>query len=145
LSQTLRDVCAEIEALHILFTTWFNGTVSETVDEFTGNLTSHFHPDFEIILPSGTAMQLDTLLATIVRARGSNPDFPIEIHDVRVLGEWPQDESGSGLIMAGYVEAQFGARNSIPPENLRISTVLFERTAGRLLWRHVHETALDPD
>ncbi len=46
-------------------------------------------------------------------------------------------------MLAAYVEAQTGARNTTPADNLRHSTVLFERLAGRLAWRHVHETALN--
>jgi hypothetical protein len=59
------------------------------------------------------------------------------VRDVRVLGEWP----GARLVLAAYVEAQTGARNTTPADNLRHSTVLFERIAGRLVWRHLHETA----
>jgi hypothetical protein len=41
-----------------------------------------------------------------------------------------------------YVEDQSGARNTTPADNLRRSTVLFERMAVRLVWRHLHETAI---
>jgi hypothetical protein len=64
--------------------------------------------------------------------------------NVRVLGEWPQGELEAGLVLATYVEAQTGARNTTPADNLRHSTVLFERTGERLVWRHLHETAV-PD
>jgi hypothetical protein len=50
----------------------------------------------------------------------------------------------AGLVLATYVEAQSGARNTTPADNLRHSTVLFERTGDRLVWRHLHETAV-PD
>jgi hypothetical protein len=80
----------------------------------------------------------DALLNGLRAAHGSNPDFRIEIRDTRLLGDWPD----CGLVLAGYVEAQFGARNTTPPDNLRRATVLFERGAKGLIWRHVHETAM---
>ena len=60
-----------------------------------------------------------------------------------MLGEWPPGETGARLVLATYVEAQSGARNTTPADNQRHATVLFERMAGRLVWRHLHETALD--
>ena len=138
-SDTLAEVRDEIETLHDFFTGWFNGTLPESGEVFAQGLTDHLHPDFEIVLPSGTVCNRDGLLTPVQQAWGTNPEFRAVVRDVRVLGEWPQ----AGLVLAAYVEAQTGARNTTPADNLRHATVLFERIAGRLVWRHLHETAFD--
>lgn len=132
----LAQVEAEIVRLHRFFEGWFQGTLSRNALEH--DLAAALHPDFENIQPAGTVMSRDLLLGAIAKGHGSNPDFRIEIRDVRILGQWP----GSGLTLAGYVEAQFGARNTTPSDNLRRSTALFERTGRGLTWRYLHETAL---
>ncbi len=143
MSDLLGEVRAEIERLHDFFTGWFNGTLPESGEVFARGLGDHLHPDFEIVLPSGTVHDLDGILTPVRQAWGTNPDFRTVVRDVRILGEWPQAGPGPGLVLATYVEAQTGARNTTPADNLRHSTVLFERTAERLLWRHLHETAFE--
>ena len=141
MSDTLAEVRAEIETLHDFFTGWFSGTLPESGEVFARGLGDHLHPEFEIVLPSGTVFDRDGLLGPVRQAWGASPDFRAVVRDVRVLGEWPQ--AGAGLVLAAYIEDQSAARNTIPPDNLRHSTVLFERLAGRLVWRHLHETAFE--
>lgn len=130
------ETVAEIERLHCFFEGWFQGTLpGSALDEV---LAPALHPDFENIQPAGTVLTRRVLLDSIADAHGTNPGFRIEIREPRMLGHWP----GAGLILTGYVEAQFGARNTSPPDNLRRSTVLFEHANDRLVWRYVHETAL---
>jgi hypothetical protein len=140
-SETLAEVRAEIETLHEFFTGWFSGALPASDEVFARDLTDHLHPDFEIVLPSGTVHDRDGLLTPVRQAWGTNPDFSAVVRDVRVLGEWPQ--AGAGLVLATYVEGQCAARNTTPADNLRHATVLFERRAERLVWRHLHETAFD--
>ena len=48
------------------------------------------------------------------------------------------------LAVATYVEHQRGAKNTVPADNDRISTVVF-RLGGegqRPVWLHIHETAV---
>ncbi len=137
----LGEVRTEIEVLHDFFTGWFNGALPETSEDFARGLADHLHADFEIVLPSGTVLDRDGILTPVRQAWGTNPGFRATTRDVRILGEWP----AAGLVLAAYVEAQTGARNTTPADNLRHSTVLFERTAERLLWRHLHETAFTGD
>ena len=145
----LGEVRAEIEVLHDFFTGWFSGTLPESGEVFAHGLGDHLHPEFEIVLPSGTVCDRDGLLTPVRQAWGTNPDFRAVVRDVRVLGEWPHGksggESGAGLVLATYVEVQTSARNTTPADNLRHATALFERRAGRLVWRHLHETAFDAD
>ncbi|HUS54539.1 MAG TPA: hypothetical protein VMY41_11115 [Thermohalobaculum sp.] len=130
------EVRLEIERLHDFFVGWFQGIIVKTA--FEDQVTARLHPEFENIQPSGRALPRDILLTGLHNAWGSNPDFRIEIRDTRIMGAWPD----CGLILAGYVEAQFGARNTNPPDNLRRSTVLFERSASGLVWRYIQETAM---
>ena len=139
MSQTLADVRAEIEARHDFFTAWFNGTLPRTGEAFAHGLADHFHPGFEIVLPSGTVLDRDGILSSVRDAWGTNPGFRATVRDVRIRGEWPAAE----LVLATYVEDQISARNTFPPDNLRHSSVLFERKGCRLIWRHLHETAFE--
>jgi hypothetical protein len=133
----LEEVTAEIERLHDFFAGWFQGTIPD--DAFEDGIANRLHPEFENVQPAGHILTCDTLLGPLRGARGVNPGFRIEVREVRILGQWP----GAGLVLAGYVEAQFGARNTVPSDNLRRSTVLFERMDDALVWRYVHETALN--
>ena len=139
MSETLAQVRAEVETLHDFFTGWFSGALPESGEVFARGLADHLHPEFEIVLPSGTVHDRDGILTPVRRDWGANPGFNATVRDVRVLGEWP----AAGLVLATYVEVQTGARNTTPADNLRHATVLFERAAGRLVWRHLHETALN--
>ena len=143
MSETLAQVRAEVETLHDFFTGWFSGALPESGEVFARGLADHLHPEFEIVLPSGTVHDRDGILTPVRQAWGTNPDFRAVVRDVRVLGEWARGKSAAGLVLAAYVEAQTGARNTTPADNLRHATVLFERIAGRLVWRHLHETAFE--
>ncbi len=132
----LDEVTAEIVRLHDFFEGWFQGNLPDSALDQV--LAPVLHPDFENIQPAGTVLTRSVLLSGIAKAHGTNPDFRIEIREPRLLGHWPD----TGLVLAGYIEAQFGARNTTPADNLRRSTVLFERLEGRFVWRYVHETAL---
>jgi len=142
-SETLAQVRAEVETLHDFFTGWFSGALPESGEAFARGLADHLHPAFEIVLPSGTVHDRNGILTPVRQAWGTNPDFCTVVRDVRVLGEWMPGKSAAGLVLAAYVEAQTGARNTTPADNLRHATVLFERIAGRLVWRHLHETAFE--
>jgi hypothetical protein len=139
-TQLLDEVRAEVERLHDFIAGWFQGTASQAdaQTDFESQFTARLHPEFENVQPSGRVLSRENLLKALSGARGSNPDFRIEVRDTRILGHWPD----CGLILAGYVEAQFGAHNTTPPDNLRRSTVVFERSSTGLIWRHIHETAM---
>lgn len=129
------EVREEIESLHRFFTGWFRG---ELPVEGLSELDARLAPGFINIQPAGRVLTLEELRLSIAGGHGANPAFEIEIHDVHV--RWSCDDESS--ILATYVELQHGARNSQPPTNRRISTVLFQRSESRLQWQHVHETKL---
>ncbi len=126
----LEQATGEIVRLHKVIDSWFRGDMEESL--FQAEFADALHPEFENIQPSGVVLSRAGLLDPIHAAHGSNPDFRITIEQPRLLGTWP------GLILAGYVEHQTGARNS-SADNRRRSTVLFE-TGPRLIWRHLQET-----
>ncbi len=126
----------EIKRLHDFIAGWFRG--DEPAESFDAAFTDMLSPEFENIQPAGRVLSLSELIDPIRDAHGSNPDFQIEIRDPRLLGTYPK----ARLIHATYIEAQSGARNSVPPENLRRSTVLFSVQGRHLIWRHLHETAV---
>ena len=126
------DAIHEIVRLHDVIQHWFRGEME--ADEFDHEFADALHPDFENIQPSGRVLTRVELLEPIRAEHGANPDFRIAIEEPCLIATWP------GLILAGYVEYQTGARASAP-ENRRRSTVLFE-VRDRLIWRHLQETGL---
>ncbi|MEO0820446.1 MAG: hypothetical protein AAF074_08470 [Pseudomonadota bacterium] len=132
----LAAASVEIVRMHDFFGAWFRGDLAAAA--FEPDCLSRLAPGFENVQPSGRVLTLADLMEPIRAARGTNPAFRIEIREPRLLGAYPE----AGLIHASYVEAQFGARNTHPPDNLRRSTVLFAAEGDRLIWRHIHETAM---
>lgn len=135
-AEPLAAARAEIERLHAFIEGWFRGELAE--DRFAEGFANRLHTAFENIQPSGRVLSRGELLDPIRAARGANPEFRIEIEDVRLLGAYRD----ARLIHATYIESQFGARNTTPADNRRRSTVLFEQPVNRLVWRHLQETAL---
>lgn len=131
----LATVAAEITRLHDIIAGWFRGEIAP--DRFEPDFAERLHPEFENVQPSGHVLALTDLLEPIRSAHGANPDFRIAIEEPRLLATWP----ASATCLASYVEAQSGARNSAP-QNRRRATALFEADGPRLIWRHLHETAL---
>ena len=134
MTDPLTAATEEIDRLHQVIEGWFRGTLAP--DRYEPDFVDALHPDFECIQPSGALLSRADLVGGMQQAHGTNPDFRITIEAPRLIATWP------GLILAGYIEAQTGARNSAP-ENRRRSTALFT-TGPRLLWRHLQETGLDP-
>ena len=123
----------EIVRLHDFLAAWFRGELN--TDDFDPGFASSLHPDFENVQPAGVVLTRDDLLTAIRDGYGANPHFQIAIEAPRLLGSWPNQ------ILAQYVEFQTGARASAP-ENRRLSTVLFEKSTDRLIWRYLTEIGL---
>ena len=130
----------EIEAVHDFLAAWFRGELEPTDAVYGAGLADRLASDFVNIQPAGTLLTRSQLLEPIKAAFGANPDFRISIADVAVR----YADMAAGLVLATYVEHQDGARNTTPPANTRISTVLFrvDAPAGPLTWLHIHETAV---
>ncbi|MEM9047723.1 MAG: hypothetical protein AAGC92_03290 [Pseudomonadota bacterium] len=127
-----RRAFEEIYRFHRALERWFHGDLPRS--RLGPEILDALHPEFHVVFPSGTLVSCPTLCAELQRGHGSNPDLRIAIEEPHLLGVFP------GLILASYVEYQRGARNS-DTENGRRATVLFHCNP-RLLWRHLHDTAL---
>lgn len=136
-------VTDEIEALHAFISGWFRGELVRSASVYRQGFSDRLASAFVNIQPSGQVLSRADLLDPIENAHGANSDFRISISSV-TLRHVSEDQS---LIQATYVEHQTGARNTTPPDNDRISTVLFQRdlATDKLLWLHLHETAVRSD
>ena len=121
----------EIEELHEFFVGWFSGEAP--VDSFEAEFLSRFDQKFILIPPAGNFLSLAELQSSIYQNHATNPDFRISIRNVKIQGIW------DGIVLATYEEWQRNALASKPPDNARISSVVFKQSES-LQWLHVHET-----
>jgi hypothetical protein len=138
-SEAAGRVRAEVEAIHEFFVGWFHGALEDDDDLFLRDFARRLDPGFVLVTPSGEALPLARLIKLVRGAHGSNPEFEIEIRDVRL-----RHQSGD-IFVATYEEWQRHAKHNTPANNRRISTVVLraDRVApGGLAWLHLHETAL---
>lgn len=133
-------VTNEIEALHNFISRWFRGELERTNDVYRQGFSNRLAETLVNIQPSGQVLSRADLLDPIEAAHAVNPDFRIAISNVDL--RFVSDDKT--LIQATYIEHQTGARNTTPPDNDRISTVLFRRdpATDKLTWLHLHETAV---
>jgi len=129
-------VRTEVEALHEFFVGWFSGALNASV--FDTEFLPRFAPDFHIVPPAGTLMNLGQITEAIRSARDTNAEFRIAIRNVTVRAQF------DGHILATYEEWQRNALASQPRDNGRIATVILRDTRP-LQWLHVHETWLPND
>lgn len=136
----LSGAAREIIALHEFFVAWFTGDCENSDACFEQNLVSHFDTDFTMIPPSGELLSGAALWAGLRGLYASNPDFRIQIRNIR---ERRLAESDVSIVT--YEEWQRAALNSDPPNNARVSSgVLREdrHLPNGVRWLHVQETAL---
>jgi len=126
----------EIEALHAFFVHWFSGSVPLDDALFQREFHQRFDEHSTMIPPSGALTRVADLGELIRDAHGSNPDFRIQIRNVRVQRRWPDHA------LVTYEEWQRNALASTPPDNGRVASALFRIEGERLTWLHVHETWL---
>ena len=132
------EVREEVDALHRFFVGWFTGALPDTDEIFQRDFLARFDDDFLLIPPAGVILAVSMLGGGFRAEHGKNPDFRIAIRETRVrriMGD---------LVLATYEEWQRNAVESSPPDNGRVSSVLFRREQG-LRWLHVHETWLPAD
>lgn len=96
-------------------------------------LMARFSDAFTMITPGGATLDKPALVNFFQAQRAARKGLSIRVDDVELLAEW---ESGAVL---RYRETQ-----QLPDQSAhqRWSTVVFEKDAGKLMWRHLHETAL---
>ena len=129
----------EIVDFHEFLESWFRGLLPKDEAVFD-TFAARLRPKGLIIQPSGSEASLDDFANWLWGAHGINDAFRIQIRNCQVLEVL---EGGAQLVR--YEEWQKGAKNSDPPNNARVATVLLEpdsRAANGLVWLHVHETDL---
>ncbi len=131
-----QEVREEIEELHRFFVRWFNGTIEkETLDDC---LTSHLHPTVNFIPPEGRLISRDDIVSGFRQGYGSNPNFRIQIRDVKVRYEM------EAHLLATYTEWQISAKASEQSQNARFTSVLMTKQKP-FQWLHIQETWLPED
>ena len=130
----------EVESMHEVLAAWFRGEGEKDRATFNAQLVDRFAADLTIIYPSGSMLTRAALFDPIFDAHGSNPPFRVTIRDFQLI---TISEDGC-LAIACYIEDQFNAKNTTPPDNARRSTVVFRKAAraDRFEWLHIHETAI---
>ncbi|NKB57789.1 MAG: DUF4440 domain-containing protein [Alphaproteobacteria bacterium] len=131
-------VLAEVEALHRFISAWFQGTEPNTTEGFDAGFSARLDPEFVNVQPAGRILTRDELLDPIRSGHGTNSAFEIEIRELvihRIFGD-------GRFVMATYTELQHGAKNSHPPINAPLSSVLLQCAEGKdhFVWLHLHET-----
>ncbi len=133
MSVLYESVVQEVESLHAFFCEWFGGRMP--VEQFDQQFTVRFDESLVFIPPAGHYFGLSDLSGAVHKGYGTNPDFRVQIRNVRLLREF------DGFVLATYEEWQRNALASTPPDNGRLATVVFE-LGERLRWHHIHETWL---
>ncbi len=137
MSESIQEsVRSEVEALHEFFCRWFPGTARKT--DFESDFIARFDPSLVFIPPAGYLLGLQDLSNLVYKGYASNPDFRVQIRNVKVQREF------DGYVLATYEEWQRNALASQPPDNGRVATVVFA-LSDSLRWVHIHETWLPRD
>jgi len=124
-------VAQEIVRLHEVIEAWYRGTLDRA--SFEAGFTAALHPAFEIVAPDGTSVGRAAIVDAVRAGAATASEFRIEIDAARII------RAAEGVVLAGYIERQWGAPSAEGRETARRATVLFE-VGERLLWRHLHET-----
>jgi hypothetical protein len=128
---TLGTVTTEIERLHTCFERWYHG------DEFDfAEFEDAMADDFTFFAPNGSSVPRSDVVDGVRNAFGSR-HIRIRIEQTAVLWERGDD------VLVAYEEWHDHDDYS----TARRSTVLLTRneaTPGGFLWRHVHETWIQP-
>ena len=123
----------EVLDAHQLIRQWL-GEASAPQD-VCETLLARFSPAYSMVTLSGHRLDNAGLGAFFRAQRGAKGGLEIGIEDLRLVAE-----SATGAVVT-YQE-----RQQLPGQNatLRYSTVVFEAgDEGQVLWRHLHETAVN--
>ncbi len=129
----------EVETVHAFLSAWFRGEMPESEEAYAREWADRLAPGLINIQPSGRILTREQLVEGVRAGYGSNPDFRIEIRETELRGF----DSEGGMALFTYAEFQTGARQTVPADNVRVSSALFSLGDGvnRPLWVHIHETA----
>jgi hypothetical protein len=133
---TAELLCNEIEQVHAFIAAWFRGDMEQDDAAFEARLANRFDHQMINIQPSGQLLTRSDLLGGLRSGYGANPNFQIEILNCELRFQ------AGGQALVTYVEQQRGAKNTVPADNRRVSSVLFDISGAEPRWLHIHETAV---
>lgn len=122
----------EVLEAHECIQQWLGN--AETKGEVCDNLLARFSPDFSMVSPTGSLLNVDALNRFFRTQRGARTGLTLKIMDMQLLAE---SEKGATVC---YKEQQHIPGHA---STLRFSTAVFELgKQGNVIWRHLHETAM---
>ncbi|WP_041456507.1 hypothetical protein [Pantoea vagans] len=122
----------EVLDAHELIRNWLGN--KDAHDDVCEKLLARFSHAYSMVTPGGAMLDFTALDAFFRTQRGARPGLEIDIRDMQIVAE---SERNATVI---YKEMQ-----KLPGQSatLRFSTAVFEvNDAGRIMWRHLHETSL---
>ena len=94
-------------------------------------MMQRFEPDFSMVSPAGLQIGLRDVEQLFERNAGSLPGLNIELKDLETLHQW----ADGALVKYREIHSAEGKDDTV-----RVSTALLVLEAGRVKWRHLHET-----
>ncbi|WP_241648594.1 DUF4440 domain-containing protein [Rosenbergiella collisarenosi] len=123
----------EVMVAHVLIADWLSGRQSSP--QVCETLLGRFSRNFSMITTQGAVLDIARLSSFFRAQCGARQGLEIDILDMQLVADYKY-----GAVVT-YQERQHVTGQ---PSTLRFSTVVFEvDNEGRLLWRHLHETASD--
>jgi hypothetical protein len=135
------DIEATVHDISQFFTDWVGGRCPGDDATFAKNALDRLSDELIVIMPGGRSFGKRDFAGYMRGIYGSNPEFRIKICDFRV------SHQGDDLAVVNYCEWQRNAKDSDPPNNGRVTTmVVRDRGASRdPEIMQVHETWLPND
>ena len=94
-------------------------------------MMQRFVPSFSMVSPAGLQFGLQDVEQLFERNTGSQPGLNIELTDLETLHQW----ADGALVRYREIHSAEGKDDTV-----RVSTALLVLEAGRVKWRHLHET-----
>lgn len=122
----------EVLDAHELIRSWLGN--ANTPTEVCDKLLERFSQTYTMVTPEGSQLNYNTLTSFFRGQRGAKAGLEIDIINMQRIAE-----STTGATVSYQERQQLPGQAS----TLRFSTVVFElRTDNKVIWRHLHETAL---
>lgn len=119
----------ELANIHVEIQALFDGSADAGALD---RIMNRFAPSFELVMPSGVALDRAGLRDVFAKLNGARPGSQIQIKDMAIIAEYP-----SGAVVK-YREYQ---RDNAGNANVRRSIAVMEIDAhGKVAWRHLQET-----
>lgn len=136
MSDDLERIRKHVIDIHRFFSEWVSGSCPEDDATFRAGLLDRIDGDTMVIMPGGIGYPAEVFTKYMRGLHGSNPKFRIQIRNITL-----RHRIGDALVVT-YEEWERNAKDSRPPDNGRLSTMVLRDRGDRLETLHVHETWL---